>query len=277
MARIDGDEKANILTGTAWGDAIFGGGGNDTINGLAGDDYLHGGTGVDRIFAGTGSDRMNFTTGVTNYSSSNKAFELLDGSTGYDHAHIDLKDSKVEGVTTESVSIVANGAGNFTIYAIADLTDPEMGYARIANTVSVESFALRADGPSLYYSGNIGGPPMNLFLTATDRADEFVGGGESSKVDLMAGDDVLYVSMGADRFTLGEGADTVFFNEAYNGPRDTVITDFKVGVDRLVLDGWTQETLTVTEDRGGTLISGSDDKLYLAGVKGYDDWTDFIA
>lgn len=274
---IYGDDKANALTGSAWNDGIFGNGGNDTISGLAGDDYLHGGMGVDKIYAGTGSDRMNLTTGPTNYSSSNKAFELLDGGTGYDHTYLDLTGSKVEGVTTESISITANGAGNFTIYAIADLTDPEMGYARIANTVSVESFALRPDGPSLYYSGNIGGPAMNLFLTATDRADEFVGGGESSKVDLMAGDDVLYVSMGADRFTLGEGRDTVYFNEAYNGPRDTVITDFKPTEDHLILDGWTNETLTVTEDRGGTLLAGSDDKLYLAGVHDFNPWNDGIA
>ena len=221
---------------------------------------------------------MNLTTGPANYDSGNKALELLDGGTGYDHAHFDLKDSKVEGVATTSLSIVANGAGKFNVYAVSDPTDPELGFAHVASTVSVESFALRADGPSLNYSGNIGGPAINLFLTATDSADEFVGGGESSKVDLMGGNDVLFVSMGNDKFTLGEGQDTVHLSAFYNGPRDTVITDFKVGEDFLVLDGWDADNpLTVTEDCGGTLLSGADDKLYLAGVRGYDDWTDFIA
>lgn len=273
MARIDGTSGNETLSGTKWSDAVFGGAGNDTIFGLGGDDYLYGGFGVDAIYAGTGNDRMNMTSGETNYSRGT-ARELLDGGTGFDHAFIDVSGSTVDGNPTDTVYINASGIGKFTIWAGAD---PDLDSARIADTVSVESFTLRPDGPAISYIGNIGGPAINLFLTATNGDDQFVGGGESSKVDLLGGNDTAIISMGRDVFTLGAGEDLVKFDISYNGPRDGKITDFNPAEDRLDLAGWSPDTLTVTETNGGTMLSGNDDTLFLAGLTGFDPWGTDIA
>jgi len=56
MATIHGDNNANMLSGTAYDDYIYGYGGNDTLNGLGGDDTLNGGTGNDTMNGGTGND-----------------------------------------------------------------------------------------------------------------------------------------------------------------------------------------------------------------------------
>lgn len=274
MARVEGNNKDNILTGTKWGDAVFGLGGNDTLNGGGGDDYLHGGYGVDRLYGGTGNDRMNLTTGPADYSSDNKALELLDGGTGYDHAFIDVTGSTVDGNATNTLYINSGGTGKFDISIGADI-DLESAY--IGKTTSVESFTLRPDGPALSFIGNINGTPANLFMTATDRDDQFVGGAENSKVDLAGGDDMVVISAGKDVFTLGSGSDTVHFKEFSASVRDSKITDFNPAEDVLDLAGWSEETLTVTEDRGGTWLKGGDDSLYLVGVTGFDPWTDGIA
>lgn len=274
MARVNGTSGNDTLTGTKWSDGLFGYAGNDTLYGLEGNDYLYGDKGVDRLFAGSGDDRLNFTTYQTNYSSQNKALEILDGGTGYDHAFLDVSESTVDGVATDTIYITSAGTGKFNISIGSDI-DSETAY--IGKTTSVESFALRPDGAALHFIGNIGGTPANLFMTATDRSDQFTGGAENSKVDLGKGDDVLVVSTGRDVFTLGAGDDLVKFTSFYNGARDTKITDFNPDHDMIDLSGWTKETLTVTEQCGGTMLSGGDDQLFLAGVAGYDPWGNDIA
>lgn len=274
MARVEGNNNSNTLNGTKWGDAIFGNGGADTIYGLDGDDYLHGGSGVDRIYAGNGNDRLNFTTCATNYSSQNKALEILDGGTGYDHAFIDVTGSMVDSNATNTLYINSGGTGKFDISIGADI-DLESAY--IGKTTSVESFTLRPDGPALSFIGNINGTPANLFMTATDRDDQFVGGAENSKVDLAGGDDMVVISAGKDVFTLGSGSDTVHFKEFSASVRDSKITDFNPAEDHIDLSGWSPETLTVTETNGGTMLSGNDDSLFLAGVTGFDPWGTDIA
>jgi Ca2+-binding RTX toxin-like protein len=274
MARVNGTPRNDTLSGTKWADALFGYNGDDTISGGGGGDYIHGGPGVDRLYGGEGDDRLNFTTYQTDYSSSNTALEILDGGTGCDHAHIDVSGSKVDGAPTDTVYINASGTGKFSISIGAD---PDLPGARIATTNSVESFELRPDGPALSYIGNVGGPAINLFLTATNGDDEFVGGGESSKVNLLAGDDFAVISGGKDTFTLGEGADTVWFKQLDAVVRDGRITDFNPDEDVLDVSGWSRETLTVTEDASGTMLAGNDDRLYLVGVHNFDPWGDTIA
>ncbi|MEM0990297.1 MAG: hypothetical protein AAGK00_15595 [Pseudomonadota bacterium] len=58
MATINGNNQANVLTGTLGGDLIKGKGGDDEIYGLDGDDRLKGGSGMDEIHDGAGKDKM---------------------------------------------------------------------------------------------------------------------------------------------------------------------------------------------------------------------------
>ena len=267
MATYTGNDKANSYTGTSGGDAIFGMGGNDTLNGGGGNDYLMGGLGVDKLYGGSGDDKLNLTTADVNYSSQNKALEILDGGSGKDNAHIDATGSFVDSTPTDTVVVTATGGGK---YAVSLDGDSEVGPAKIATTTGIESFTFKDTGPAVFFVGNIGGTGPALAVSTTNGNDIFCGGGENSTVNLLGGNDIAVVSMGADNFTLGAGADTVNFSALYNGPRNGVVTDFTQGVDDLMLDGWSVATLTATEDAGGTWLKGDDDSLYLTGVHGLD-------
>jgi len=53
---VAGDITSNTMTGTAFGDALYGLGGNDILSGLAGNDLLDGGAGNDTLNGGDGDD-----------------------------------------------------------------------------------------------------------------------------------------------------------------------------------------------------------------------------
>ena len=63
MATINGNNNANILTGTNANDVIRGFGGNDRLFGLGGRDLLDGGAGNDRLSGGRDKDRLIGGTG----------------------------------------------------------------------------------------------------------------------------------------------------------------------------------------------------------------------
>ena len=266
MATFTGNDQANTLTGTTGGDAMFGFGGNDTLSGGKGNDYLMGNLGVDKLYGGDGNDKLNLTTEAVAYSHTNTTKELLDGGAGIDNAHIDALGSSVDGLATHTVNVSAMGGGK---YSVNLQSDAGFGNASIATTSGIESFTFKDSGPAMSFLGNVGGTGPALTVTATNGNDVFCGGGENSTVNLLGGNDIAIVSTGKDTFTLGEGADTVNFSSLYNGPRNGVVTDFKEE-DDLMLEGWTAETLTATEDAGGTWLKGGDDSLYLTGVYDLD-------
>lgn len=57
--RLDGDNSAETLTGTAFDDYLSGGGGDDKLLGLAGNDKVFGGSGNDILRSGAGKDALN--------------------------------------------------------------------------------------------------------------------------------------------------------------------------------------------------------------------------
>ncbi len=60
MARINGNNRSNMLNGTSSNDVIYGLGGNDSLFGWAGNDVLEGGTGADHMDGGEGIDRVEY-------------------------------------------------------------------------------------------------------------------------------------------------------------------------------------------------------------------------
>lgn len=67
MARIDGTNGADDLTGGGQDDVIFGNGGNDVLRGNGGQDQLYGGTGDDVLRGGPGDDRLQGGPGSDTY------------------------------------------------------------------------------------------------------------------------------------------------------------------------------------------------------------------
>jgi Ca2+-binding RTX toxin-like protein len=63
LAILNGDERDQILVGTAWSDVLNGAGGKDTLRGGAGNDVFNGGEGDDLIEGGAGSDRLDGEAG----------------------------------------------------------------------------------------------------------------------------------------------------------------------------------------------------------------------
>lgn len=60
MAKINGNQNANVLKGTSKRDTIKGLGGDDELFGYAGNDILEGGTGKDHLDGGDGIDRAEY-------------------------------------------------------------------------------------------------------------------------------------------------------------------------------------------------------------------------
>lgn len=265
--QLYGESGADYLAGGDNDDFIHGGSDNDMLRGENGNDTLRGGLGIDDVAGGAGSDLLIFETGSTDYPSINGAKERLDGGSGTDTLQIDMTGSRVDGLPTKQVNIEFTNQGSALI-SIG--SDPEDGNAYIATASGIENFVMNPDGVALFFSGNVSmaGPAVNV--TATNQADEFVGGREDSVINMLGGDDMVVISGGVDVVTLGAGEDLVRFTSTYNGPRNGTVTDFKPGEDELLLTGWSKETLKVTEDSAGTHLTGGGSELHLIGVHGFD-------
>lgn len=85
MAKIKGNNLANVLDGTSAKDWIKGYGGDDTINGLGGSDVLDGGHGNDTIAGGDGNDRIDGGKGNDTITGGG-GNDVIDGGKGIDTA-----------------------------------------------------------------------------------------------------------------------------------------------------------------------------------------------
>lgn len=117
-----GDDGDDELLGNAGDDFLRGGAGNDLILGGSGDDDISGGLGDDELFGGTGNDKIVATLGVDKVSGGDGnddisvtggdwfKFDQVDGGSGNDT--IEVHGTKV---------LAFGGAGNDTI--VADLAN----------------------------------------------------------------------------------------------------------------------------------------------------------
>lgn len=98
---IEGDGKANTLTGSKFRDIIRAGGGNDTIDGGAGYDDIDGGAGDDTIIGGKGMDLLTGGTGKDTFvfRPGDGADLITDFKPGEDSIRLeDFKDLKIADV-----------------------------------------------------------------------------------------------------------------------------------------------------------------------------------
>ena len=84
---VAGDEGADTVNGSAFGDDIAGDAGDDTLRGNAGADSLSGGEDDDRVFGGAGDDTLTASFGN----------DSLDGQAGSDSYRLDLADLGANG------------------------------------------------------------------------------------------------------------------------------------------------------------------------------------
>lgn len=244
-AMVYGAEGADVLTGGAFAERLFGEEGDDVLNGLGGDDTLEGGTGYDIINGGDGADRL-FSDGG----------DLIHGDAGAD---VVCTRGAVAG------GFIYGDAGADRLYANASNTTLDGG-----------------DDNDALYLGTGGGTALggagndNLF---SDGGGSMQGGDGD---DILMGS--VGASAG-EVFDGGDGYDTASFRRATEGARidlndaagnagaaagDTFsgIEVFALSNHNDVFKAKADEDVTVRGCAGDDIIYGSDEAFFSSSLDG---------
>jgi Ca2+-binding RTX toxin-like protein len=144
LAILNGDERDQILVGTAWSDVLNGAGGKDTLRGGAGNDGLNGGEGDDLIEGGAGSDRLDGGAGNDTLAGGTGADTYLFGrGSGKDVIRESDTTAGVSDVLQLDNSITASQLWFRKVNAGADL---EIGILGGDDTVVVQGWYTNAAG-----------------------------------------------------------------------------------------------------------------------------------
>ncbi|WP_233249691.1 S8 family serine peptidase [Limnohabitans sp. Bal53] len=242
---LTGNELDNVLAGNAMDNTLSGGSGRDTLLGGAGNDRLDGGTEVDRMAGGAGDDsywvdsRLDTAIELSNegtdtvYARSSftlpsniENLELLEGGdwTGAGNS----LNNHIKG--NSDANVLAGGMGADTLeggdgddlYILSDNLDQIIdtgGKDTIRTSVSMTL-------PDMIENGELMGF-ADLWLNGNRFNNHLTGN---------MGDNILQGGAGVDTLTGGDGSDQ--FVMAFNGAGSAAdsVTDFKAGVDLLVID-----------------------------------------
>lgn len=242
---LTGNELDNVLAGNELDNALSGGSGRDTLLGGAGQDSLDGGTEVDRMAGGAGHDhywvdsRMDVVIELPNegtdtvYARSSytlpsnvETLELLEGGdwTGAGNS----LNNHIKG--NSGANVLAGGMGTDTLeggagddlYILSDNLDQIIdtgGKDAVRASVSMTL-------PDMIENGELMGF-ADLWLNGNRFNNHLTGN---------MGDNILQGGAGVDTLTGGDGSDQ--FVIAFNGAGSAAdsVTDFKAGVDLLVID-----------------------------------------
>jgi Ca2+-binding RTX toxin-like protein len=262
---------ADVLTGTAQSDLIFGESGNDALEGGLGDDVLYGGAGNDRLEGGLGADVLMGGTGYDTYVWNASETPAEDRLIDQDRAgRFVFKDAAGNAtplsgdyyqdptnptrwvklgtpdavITRQSpwMLILPDGStvnlgedfqwGDFDIDLAATPTAPQPTLTIVGDLTPVE--------PEQYDAlGNLVVDPNQ---PAPDRADVLNGSDISTESDLiqsLGGDDVVAAKAGDDKVEAGTGSDIVNAgdgNDLVLGGPDLDLLWGMAGNDRLYAD-----------------------------------------
>ena len=233
-----GDDGANTLVGGAGDDNVFGEGGNDALLGGAGDDYVDGGAGDDKLWGKEGDDGLVGGDGADSiYGEAGNdtvaggaGGDIVLGGDGDDQLRGDGGD---DGLWAEAGNdTVEGGEGD-------DFVAGGPGDDRLKGGAGADYLAGEAGNDTLDGGGAYDG------LAGGDGDDRLVGGSEGG-------------------FFFGEGGADVFVIE---GGLSWVM-DFEAGVDRLEVEGLTEQEFTARATQVGEHlhVQLDDGDLYLAGT-----------
>lgn len=230
--------QAKMLDGTSAADVLLGTAGADRIEGKRGNDTATGGAGAD-VFAFSPGDGWDVVT------------DFVPGT------------DKLLFHGVPSVSVVRSGAD--TVVAVDRRTKVTLkGVAALApdDIVYGDPWVSGTAGADLIDRSRAAKPQA---IRARDGADTVQGG---------AGDDSIQGSQGEDVLTGGPGRDTFIF-DAWDG--HDRITDFRSGVDRIVLRGVPPDTVWVNPARDASGAAGlqidyaEGQSIFLPGLTSLED------
>ena len=274
LARIDGTESDDVMTGRAEGNLMIGLGGNDRIDGGAGNDTIQGGLGDDTLIGGDGSDVLQLA-GLGNASvdllvtaAQNtgqgmdviSGFETVFGGAGDDRIFATNGDNRLVGgagndtlLGRDGADILRGDAGNDHLVGGVGLDVAEY-FQAVDHLIDLRRTGAQDTGEGLDMLAGIEGLNMgagNDTLIGNERINVLMGG---------AGNDSLYGMGGSDRLNGGEGNDLIL---AGDGGADVLMLTTAVNhvVDLRVTGG--QQT-----GEGMDTIRGVE---YLSDLVGFND------
>ena len=250
---IMGTPQADILSGGAADERIYGLQGDDTISGGGGNDHIVGARGNDTIFGGSGADRITGGAGL-DFVDGGPGDDAIDGGAGAD---------TLWGGTGNDA--IAGGAGNDTIDgkdgsdtidggAGNDIIDGGAGNDIIDGGAGADTLRGGADDDTITGGGG------NDWIDGEDGSDTIDGGAGNDVIDGGAGDDLIDGAEGNDVLRGGDGNDTLDGNAGIDTVRYDA-ADAGVTVDL---------SNTSAQDTGG---SGIDTVLNIENIIGsaFDD------
>jgi Ca2+-binding RTX toxin-like protein len=210
---LRGGRENDILEGGEGNDVLAGGSYDDRLDGAAGDDTLNGSSGNDRIAGGQGNDRGDGGTGDDSIHGSD-GNDYLDGGPGDDHVFGEAGDDQIVDSTFGNDRRLYGGPGN-------DVVKGGRGSDLIKG----------GDGNDELYgeSGteNVTGGEGDDLLDGGAARDILAGNNGSDVVHGDSGDDTLEGGAGADQVDGGSGADELFGDDGddlvVGGPGPDVI------------------------------------------------------
>jgi len=249
---LDGDD---VLVGFEGNDNLLGAGGNDQLFGNSGNDYIQGDAGNDLAFAGQGDDYIVGGDG-NDIVAAEVGNDVINGGAGDDFLFGNQGIDRIEG-----------GAGSDTLFGGQDndIVTGNFGNDIISgergNDVVVggnEDDQLFGNNDNDILDGCVGndtlyGGKNEDVLYGGDGVDLLLGDQGYDTLNGGVGNDILNGGAELDELTGSAGADSFIVER--NGFAD-VITDFEVGVDKLVLTntGLAADTISVVANGNSTVI-----------------------
>lgn len=270
-----GEAGNDVLLGGSENDTVSGGDGNDTASGQDGDDLLLGDLGLDVLYGGASQDTLQGGGGS----------DTLDGGDGNDSL---LGEAAADTLLGQAGNDVLDGGdGNDSIDGNAGM-DRLLGqggndflYAGSENDTvlgGIGNDILNGGEGNDNLQGGVGddihaGQIGNDRIYGGDGNDILYGGQSNDLLKGGAGNDELNGAVGNDTLTGNQGSDVFDFSFAQSeGPiGQDIITDFQVGVDRILIEGWNMVfgvslTLESRPKGSSALITSTGDEILLRGI-----------
>lgn len=268
-----GNNKDNVIDGTASADTLYGRGGNDTLSGLAGADKLYGEAGIDILKGGLGNDRLDGGAGIDRVTYFN------DGGTR--GVSVDLTSGKAtRGTETDTLVSIEDVFGSL----YADVIFGNAAANKLSGSNGDDQLFGRAGDD--FFSGGAGNDYIDGGAGLRDKVSyESVTTGSGIYADLSYGKIYTYGVDGTDTVVNVEDVDgsnfddSIYGNGAANTLAGLVGNDYLYGygsADRLYgvigndyLDGGDGDDSLYAGDGDDTLYGGRGND-YLEGYTGID-------
>ena len=210
---LNGGRENDILEGGDGNDALHGGSYDDHLFGDAGDDTLNGGSGNDHVSAGDGNDRADGGTGDDSIHGG-PGNDYLDGGPGDDHVFGEAGDDLIVDSTFGNDRRLYGGPGNDTIKGGrgSDLIKGGDGNDQLLGESGTENIT-GGDGDDLIDGGAardiLAGNNGSDVIHGDSGDDTLEGGNGADQVDGGSGPDEIFGDEGADLLVGGPGPDTI--------------------------------------------------------------------